>query len=123
MNSHLGAIKNIGSQTLLNHPCKFGTFVRKITLYPFFALMEPTSLLHYEIYFHARIIGQCILLFAGFFKYKIIHIRESWVEQMNKLPSVCRLNGRNQNFYFESSHSPGIVNPHVPTFLLTELTT
>ena len=36
MNSQLGAIKNIASQTLPNNPCKFGTFVRKITLYPFF---------------------------------------------------------------------------------------
>ena len=42
MNSRLGAIKNIASQTLPNHPGKFGTFVQKITLYPFFALREPT---------------------------------------------------------------------------------
>ena len=34
--SHLGAIKSIASQTLPSHPCKFGTFVRKITLCPFF---------------------------------------------------------------------------------------
>ena len=44
MNSHLGAIENIACQTLPNHPCKFGTFVRKITLYSFFfALREPTN--------------------------------------------------------------------------------
>ena len=36
MNSHRGAIKNIASQTLPNHPCKFGTFVQKITLCPYF---------------------------------------------------------------------------------------
>ena len=42
MKCHLGAIKNIAYQTLPNNPFKFGTFVRKITVYPFFALREPT---------------------------------------------------------------------------------
>ena len=52
MQCHLGAIKNIAYQTLPNNPLvlfgtlvlfgKFGTFVRKITVYPFFALREPT---------------------------------------------------------------------------------
>ena len=35
-------ISNRG-QTLPNHPCKFGTFVQKITPYPFFVLREPTK--------------------------------------------------------------------------------
>ena len=37
------SVKNIASQTLPNHPCKFGTFVQKITFYPFFVLREPTK--------------------------------------------------------------------------------
>ena len=34
-----------------NHPCQFCTFVRKITLYPFFALREPTGILTLKLSF------------------------------------------------------------------------
>ena len=40
MKNHLGAIKNIASQTLPRLAFKFGTFVQKIMLC---TLMEPTS--------------------------------------------------------------------------------
>ena len=60
--TRLKAIKNIASQTLPSHSrsCKFGTFVREITLYPYFCAKEAYYLVQIHNYkFHLSLISAC----------------------------------------------------------------